>query len=187
MPISYGDYRHLLVGRSVQVPFSGLHFSRSSFFCFWGWSKIILFTHLYSTGTQPYHECTFRESYLSMPATAYIAPRGLQHLVAAELQGVCATYGRLLITNRTPQPSLWALNTWRSCEMVRVSSIGHAAKTLRGIQRSWAPHHHPNCPHRRLKLICTKLPPLRKRRLQFPDQVSSFGPLGRCRAELGCK
>ena len=107
--------------------------------------------------------------------TAYLAPRGFERHLAAEIQGVTEQYGRLLLTDRPVQPCRWAQNTWLDCQLTPVRSIGDAAAKLRAIQRSWAPYSFAH--HRRLELIRQKMPRVRSQRLQFLADMPA-APLG---------
>merc|ERR1711865_524387 len=92
-----------------------------------------------------------------MPKAAYLAARGFEKHLDAELQGIRRVVAeRLFITDRSPQPTRWAQNTWLDCHQTQISSIGDAARQLRSIQRSWAPFSHTH--HRRMSLIQSKLP-----------------------------
>jgi 23S rRNA (cytidine2498-2'-O)-methyltransferase len=107
--------------------------------------------------------------------TAYLAPHGFVKQVAAELTGVQAVHGRLVIAQGPPQTSHWAQNIWLEPHAHRIRSITDGARTLRAIQRNWVMY---SCRwHRRSKLIQEKLPHVSAKPLRFPDQAPT-APLG---------
>lgn len=62
--------------------------------------------------------------------TAYLAPKGFVNQAAAELKGVQAVHGRLVIASGPPQTSYWAQNTWLEPRTLRIRSITDGAKAL---------------------------------------------------------
>ena len=107
--------------------------------------------------------------------TAYLAPKVFVNQAAAELKGVQAVHGRLVIAGGPPQTSYWAQNTWLEPRTLRIRSITDGAKALRAIQRNWI-----LCSfrwHRRSTLIQEKLPHVSARPLRFPEPVPQ-SPLG---------
>jgi 23S rRNA (cytidine2498-2'-O)-methyltransferase len=68
---------------------------------------------------------------------AYLAPKGFVNQAAAELKGVQAVHGRLIIAGGPPQTSYWAQNTWLEPRTLRIRSIKDGAKALRALQRNW--------------------------------------------------
>jgi hypothetical protein len=90
------------------------------------------------------------------PITAYLAPKSFVNQAAAELKGVQAVHGRLVIAGGPPQTSYWAQNTWLEPRTFRIRSITEGAKALRAIQRNWIMYSFRW--HRRATLIQEKLP-----------------------------
>ena len=107
--------------------------------------------------------------------TAYLAPQGFVEQVAAELAGVQAVHGRLVIAQGPPQTSYWAQNTWLEPQTLRIQSIADGARALRAIQRNWAMYSFSW--HRRSTLIQDKLPYVSARPLGFPG-LAPEAPLG---------
>ena len=96
-----------------------------------------------------------------MSVTGYLAPVDLEHELRDEMAAAGRRvsqhpHGRLVVSADEPLPSVWAANVWRNVEQIPITSIGHAAKELRGRQRNWAlyaPLHGG-----RARLIAEKLP-----------------------------
>ena len=107
--------------------------------------------------------------------TAYLAPKGFVNQAVAELKGVQAVHGRLVIADGPPQTSYWAQNTWLESRTLRIQSITDGAKALRAIQRNWTMYSFRW--HRRSTLIQEKLPHVSARPLRFPEPVPQ-SPLG---------
>jgi 23S rRNA (cytidine2498-2'-O)-methyltransferase len=107
--------------------------------------------------------------------TAYLAPKGLVDQTAAELKGVQAIHGRLVIAGGPPQTSCWAQNIWLAPRTFRIRSISDGAKALRAIQRNWVMYSFRW--HRRSTLIHEKLPYVSARPLRFPESGPQ-SPLG---------
>lgn len=111
--------------------------------------------------------------------TAYLAAQGFEFQAREELgrrgTTIRAEHGRLLICDGPAVPAAWAANIWHECRDLPVTSIGSAAKALRGIQRNWAmyaPLH-----HRRAALIQEKLPHVSAKPVVFPA-AAPVAPLG---------
>src|SRR3954465_15234653 len=86
---------------------------------------------------------------------AYLAAEGFVAELAHELGPVEFAHERLLLAPGPPRFAAWAQNVWLDPEIIRVASIGDAARRLRAIQRNWAvyaPRH-----HRRAMLIRDRL------------------------------
>lgn len=107
--------------------------------------------------------------------TAYLAPRGLENALRAELSDISHEYGRLFVTQGKAQPSYWAQNIWHDATFLEIASIGDAAKALRAIQRNWWPYQFDY--HRRMKLIQEALPHISPKPLDFLGTVPT-APLG---------
>lgn len=107
--------------------------------------------------------------------TAYLAPKDFVNQAVAELKGVQAVHGRLIIAGGPPQTSNWTQNIWLEPRTLRIRSITDAAKALRAIQRNWIMYSF-HC-HRRSVLIQEKLPHVSGRPLQFPESAPQ-SPLG---------
>ncbi len=114
-----------------------------------------------------------------MVLTGYLAPDDLEHELADELSlagiTVSARHERLFLSEDPPIDARWAANIWHDCQWIPVTSIGHAAQELRGIQRNWAlyaPYHAG-----RARLIAEKLPHLSAKPLAI-GSVAPTAPLG---------
>jgi 23S rRNA (cytidine2498-2'-O)-methyltransferase len=107
--------------------------------------------------------------------TAYLAADGFRDELVAELGEVDETHGNLVLALGPARPAAWAQNVWYAPRLLKIASIGDAARQLRAIQRNWALY--PNEFHRRAALIAEKLPPVSGRPLRFGDRVPS-APLG---------
>ena len=107
--------------------------------------------------------------------TAYLAADGFVEDLRAELGEVSAAYGRLLLASGPARPAAWAANIWHGPLLLRIASIGDAAKQLRGIQRNWALYSHAH--HRRAALIEERLPKVSAKPLHFPEPAPT-APLG---------
>ncbi len=112
-------------------------------------------------------------------ATAYLAAEGFEAELDAELAragvAVALRHGRLRVSEGPPVEAAWAANTWRGAERIAVSSIGHAARELRGRQRNWAvyaPEHRG-----RARLVAEQLPHVAARPLEL-GEVAPEAPLG---------
>lgn len=115
-----------------------------------------------------------------MTLAGYLAAADLEHELRDELTGAGVRlarrpHGRLVLSTDAPFESAWAANVWHDVEEIRITSIGHAAKELRGRQRNWAmyaPLHGG-----RAKLIAEKLPHVSAKPIQIGDVVPD-APLG---------
>lgn len=107
--------------------------------------------------------------------SAYLAPEGFEHELRQELRDLRATHGRLMVCDGDPQDVAWVDNTWHDVREVPITSIGHAASLLKGVQRNWA--HYPHEFHRRSALVVEKLPHVSAKPLLFGDPLPS-APLG---------
>lgn len=99
--------------------------------------------------------------------TAYLAPEGFEAQLEAELVGIIARFERLFIARGPTQPAYWSQNIWHAPQLLRIASIGDAAKQLRALQRSWWPYAFHL--HRRTELLQAKLPHVSAKPLVFPD------------------
>ena len=108
--------------------------------------------------------------------TGYLAPAGFVDELKHELgDAVRATHGRLVIAEGPPRSVAWVANVWHAPQLIRIASIGDAAKQLRAIQRNWALY--PTAHHRRAALIVDKLPKVSAKPLRFGDPAPT-APLG---------
>lgn len=114
-----------------------------------------------------------------MTLTAYLAPEDFEHELADELAlagiGTTARHERLFLSEDPPIAARWAANVWHDAQWLPVSSIGDAARQLRGLQRSWAtysPRHTG-----RSRLITEKLPHVSAKPLALGD-LAPTPPLG---------
>jgi 23S rRNA (cytidine2498-2'-O)-methyltransferase len=102
---------------------------------------------------------------------AYLAPDGLEAVLEAELRragvGLAAWHGRLALSPDPPVPSVWALDVWTAPRAISAVSVKAAADALRAMQRNWSVYAHAQ--HRRSALITSRLPPVKARKLRFPE------------------
>ena len=110
-----------------------------------------------------------------MIASAYLAAPGLEHVLLEELARAGVTidawHGRLALSPDRPAASAWALEVWTAPAQVPAPSVKAAADALRATQRNWAAY--PVLHHRRMALIEQRLPPVKARRLRFPEAAPS--------------
>jgi 23S rRNA (cytidine2498-2'-O)-methyltransferase len=111
----------------------------------------------------------------SAPFTAYLAADEFRDELVAELVEVSEIYGNLVLAPGPARPAAWAQNIWCEPRILKIASIGDAARQLRAIQRNWALY--PHAFHRRASLIQDKLPPVSGKPLRFGDPVPQ-APLG---------
>ncbi len=107
--------------------------------------------------------------------SAYLSAEGFEKQLEQELEGITGRHGRLILTDRPPQPAFWAQNIWRNPQVHAIESINHAARTLKSIQRNWCLY--SNSHHRRSTLIQEKLPHVSAKPLVFPAPLPR-APLG---------
>lgn len=89
--------------------------------------------------------------------TVYVAARGFEHDLLAELgTKVLMQRGRLVLA-RGSRPAAWAQNMWCRPQWLPIASVGDAVRQLKGIQRNWSLHI-PAEHIRRAKLIQAQLP-----------------------------
>ena len=108
-------------------------------------------------------------------STAYLAPRGFEPQLRAELREITAEHGRLFVAEGPRQRAHWAENIWLDPVELKIRSVKDAARQLRAIQRNWA-----LCSfalHRRAKLIQAELPHVSAKALEFPSPAPR-APLG---------
>ena len=110
---------------------------------------------------------------------AYLAPEGLEASLLGELTAagvvISSWHGRLAISPDAPVASAWALDVWTAPALYSVPSVKTAADILRGMQRNWSSYGVEH--HRRMALIAARLPPVKARRLVFPEPAPT-GHLG---------
>ena len=106
-----------------------------------------------------------------MIQAAYLAAEGYEAPLAEELarSGVAveAWHGRLALSPDPPAPSAWALEAWTGPREIAAPSVKAAADELRALQRNWA--NYAAAHHRRSALIAARLPPVKARKLRFPE------------------
>jgi 23S rRNA (cytidine2498-2'-O)-methyltransferase len=106
-----------------------------------------------------------------MILAAYLAPEGFETALADELSRagarIDAWHGRLALSPDPPVAAAWALDTWTTPVEIPAVSIKAAADALRKIQRNWSCYAVAH--HRRMALIESRLPPVKARRLVFPE------------------
>ena len=106
-----------------------------------------------------------------MIAAAYLAPEGLEAVLAEELDRL-ASPSRLGmgVWPSPPDPpitSVWALDVWTAPREIDIASVKSAAWELRTVQRNWSAYAVAH--HRRMALITGNLPPVKARPLIFPE------------------
>ncbi len=101
-----------------------------------------------------------------LDAACYHAARGFLPLLLAELPERDRLDGELVTVLGARLGPYWTRNVWEKPLLIEIGSVGDAAKTLRSIQRNWAPL--PARLHRRTALIAESLPPLPSRPKSFP-------------------
>jgi 23S rRNA (cytidine2498-2'-O)-methyltransferase len=73
---------------------------------------------------------------------AYLAADGLVDQLLEELAlagvSITASHGNLLLADGPVVRAAWAINVWHDAEEFTISSIGDAARILRGVQRNWS-------------------------------------------------
>ena len=110
-----------------------------------------------------------------MIGAAYLAAEGLETVLAQELDRLGATisawHGRLALSPEPPVDSVWALDVWTSPQEIEIASVKSAASALRAVQRNWQAY--PVEHHRRMALISEHLPPVKARKLVFPEPAPS--------------
>ena len=106
-----------------------------------------------------------------MIAAAYLAAEGFETALADELYragvAIDAWHGRLALSPDPPMAAAWALDTWTAAQEFSVASIKGGADALRAIQRNWSSYAVGH--HRRMALIEGRLPPVKARKLVFPE------------------
>jgi 23S rRNA (cytidine2498-2'-O)-methyltransferase len=103
--------------------------------------------------------------------SAYLAPEGLEATLAEELRragvAVAGWHGRLALCHAPPVASAWALEVWTAPRELAAPSVNAAADALRAMQRNWSAYGAAH--HRRMALITQRLPPVKARKLVFPE------------------
>jgi 23S rRNA (cytidine2498-2'-O)-methyltransferase len=103
--------------------------------------------------------------------SAYLAADGFEQPLLQELERagvvVDAWHGRLALSSSPPYPSAWALDVWTAPQEVPVVSVKAAADALLAVQRNWSAYAAEH--HRRMALIGERLPPIKPRKLVFPE------------------
>ncbi len=106
-----------------------------------------------------------------MILSAYLAAEGLEATLTEELRragvDIAAWHGRLALSGQPPVPSAWALDVWTAPREIAVPSVKSAADALRAMQRNWQAYAVAH--HRRMALIGERLPPVKARKLVFPE------------------
>ena len=106
-----------------------------------------------------------------MIRAAYLAPEGLEPVLAEELARAGATieiwHGRLALSPDPPVACAWALDVWTAPREIEVPSVKAGADALRAMQRNWSAYATGH--HRRTALIAERLPPVKARPLVFPE------------------
>ncbi len=101
----------------------------------------------------------------------YMADAGFEAILQQELHRKAVTisqwHGALALSPDPPVHAAWALDIWTAPEIIAVPSIKAAAAALRARQRNWCSTQVGH--HRRAALIASHLPPVRARRLIFPQ------------------
>jgi 23S rRNA (cytidine2498-2'-O)-methyltransferase len=110
-----------------------------------------------------------------LDSTGYLAPEERLEQLTAELEGVTAVHGRLVIAAGPPQACAWAENLWLDVHQLAAVSIGDAVQQLCRVQRNWWPYAFTL--HRRSELTKSKLPHITAKPLRFPEPAPT-APLG---------
>ncbi len=109
----------------------------------------------------------------------YLAPRGFEAELRAELRRknlqIIFEEERFFATIEPPTEIIWAENIWFEPQCAEISSISHACKILKGIQRNWALLSLRE--HRRAALIAEQLPKVSAKPVLFGQDMPS-SPLG---------
>ena len=104
----------------------------------------------------------------------YLAPRGFEADLRAELGAVALEHGRLLFAPAPAREIAWAQNVWLDPVRIQVESIAAAARALRAIRRDWALYAATS--FRRAHLIEAQLRPLRPARWTYPCDPPADAP-----------
>jgi 23S rRNA (cytidine2498-2'-O)-methyltransferase len=110
-----------------------------------------------------------------LDAACYHAAPGFTAHLEGELPEPYRRDGDLLTVMGPERKALWTRNVWKKPFTVEFGSISEAAKSLRSLQRNWAPH--PARLARRTTLIAESLPPLPRKPKTFPFDVPE-SPMG---------
>jgi 23S rRNA (cytidine2498-2'-O)-methyltransferase len=107
--------------------------------------------------------------------TGYLAAKGFEDDLRAELGDIAGEHGRLMLAPGQPRPAAWAANVWRDVLRIEFASVAEGARALRAIQRNWTGY---SCRlHRRASLIQARLPHVSAKPLTFPAAPPA-APLG---------
>ncbi len=110
-----------------------------------------------------------------MALTAYLAHRGFEDKLIAELGSIDKQFDRLILTNEPAKDVFWADNIWFNPKIIGINSIGDAAKHLKSIQRNWVNYRYDF--YGRSKLIIDKLPHISFKPIEYPN-IPPKSPLG---------
>lgn len=108
---------------------------------------------------------------------AYMAAPGYEVDLCAEITRHCAEkpqkIDNLYLTKARPFAAAWAQTIWRAPEIIQIKSIKDGAKQLKARQRNWVMHppSQESGLNGRAKLIASHLPPVKQKKLQFPEAV----------------
>lgn len=105
---------------------------------------------------------------------AYLAFENFSQELEKELKNKKAISDRLFVSDSL-QKCLWAQLTWLDCEVVEITSVGEAVKTLKARGKWWAPYTFEH--HRRSQLIQEQLPKYKMPPLEFLGVLPSQ-PMG---------
>lgn len=104
-----------------------------------------------------------------------LAPEGLESVLEQEVSDRLLRQHERLFVLKGSQIPIWADNVWLEPKTFNFNSISEAADHLRSIQRNWWLH--SVAKHRRAELIQQKLPPLKKKEIEFLSEVPA-SPMG---------
>lgn len=107
--------------------------------------------------------------------SAYIAKRGQEAPLRAEIGDVVCAFDQLLLSSAHTREILWAQNIWYEPELLPVTSIGQAAKALKERGKLWAPWFATSM--RRMQLIQEQLPYFSPKPLVFRQPLPKL-PVG---------
>lgn len=101
--------------------------------------------------------------------TVYHPFHSFEKQLIEELSKPTERFGDLLIYKNQNKKALWAKNIWKDAEIIKIDSIGDAARKLRSLGKVWVPYFHDNI--RRATLIQEKLNKVPSKRLNFLEKV----------------
>jgi 23S rRNA (cytidine2498-2'-O)-methyltransferase len=104
----------------------------------------------------------------------YLAPRGFEADLRAELGDVVLEHGRLMFAPAPVRDAAWAQNVWLDPVRIEIASITDAVRALRAMGRDWVLY--AAASFRRAHLIEAQLRPRAPARLAWPAAPPARGP-----------